>query len=612
MMLQPLVFTPFTTDELKPSGWLKKQLQIQAEGLSGNLDKVWPDIRDSRWIGGNREGWERVPYWLDGFIPLAYLLDNDDMKRRAKKYIDSILAQQQEDGWICPCSLEERDHYDMWALFLICKVLVVYYDCTKDERIEGAVYRALKNLHVHMEHHTLFEWAAARWFECLIPIFWLYERRAENWLMDLAYSLRIEGFNYEALYQMWRFTKPEQKWTQISHVVNLAMSLRSSALYSRISGEDPGQMAKLAYSLLQRDHGMACGHFTGDECLSGTSPIQGSECCSVVEAMYSFENLLSITGEAQWGDLTEALAFNAFPATTSTDMWTHQYDQQTNQVCCTRLPEDHVVFRTNSAESHLFGLEPNFGCCTANFNQGWPKFALSTFMRSKDGIASVILAPSVVSCQVNGIPVTCELKTEYPFRERLTYIVTTEKPVSFPLSIRIPGTVGSAVVNGEKAVPGEFYVIEKEWNGKEDISVQFTFEIKMEKRPNDLFCVKRGPLLYSVAIEEEWTKLEYEKDGVERRFPYCDYEIRPLSKWNYAFVDDQFTVEEHDDYESAFSTAKPPISMTGSFVEIDWGFDYGICHEVPDSRIPISAPKKVKLIPYGCTNLRMTEMPIVK
>ena len=176
-------------------------------------------------------------------------------------------------------------------------------------------------------------------------------------------------------------------------------------------------MAKEADALLQRDHGMACGHFTGDECLSGTSPIQGSECCSVVEAMYSYEHLLSITGDPQWGDLAEALAFNALPATLSPDMWTHQYDQQTNQVCCTRLPEDHVVFRTNSGESHLFGLEPNFGCCTANFNQGWPKLALSTFMRSQEGLASVILAPSVVSCQIGEARVTCELRTDYPFRE---------------------------------------------------------------------------------------------------------------------------------------------------------------------------------------------------
>ncbi len=76
-MLKPLQYTPFTTGELKPAGWLKKQLEIQAAGLSGHLDKIWPDIRDSRWIGGDKEGWERVPYWLDGFIPLAYFLDDE-------------------------------------------------------------------------------------------------------------------------------------------------------------------------------------------------------------------------------------------------------------------------------------------------------------------------------------------------------------------------------------------------------------------------------------------------------------------------------------------------------------------------------------------------------
>ena len=94
-------------ERLRPEGWLKRQLEIQAEGLSGHLDLVWPDIRESKWIGGDKEGWERVPYWLDGFIPLAYLLDDEDLKKRAKRYIDAILAAQKEDGWICPCEPEE-------------------------------------------------------------------------------------------------------------------------------------------------------------------------------------------------------------------------------------------------------------------------------------------------------------------------------------------------------------------------------------------------------------------------------------------------------------------------------------------------------------------------
>ena len=86
-MIKPLAFRQFTPQELKPKGWLHTQLKIQAAGLAGNLDKFWPDIKESSWIGGDKEGWERVPYWLDGFIPLAYLLDDEDMKQRAQKLL---------------------------------------------------------------------------------------------------------------------------------------------------------------------------------------------------------------------------------------------------------------------------------------------------------------------------------------------------------------------------------------------------------------------------------------------------------------------------------------------------------------------------------------------
>lgn len=83
----------YTSKELKPEGWLKRQLRLQAEGLHGNLDRVWRDVRDSAWIGGTAESWERVPYWLDGFIPLAYLLEDEGLIVRARRYIDAILAR---------------------------------------------------------------------------------------------------------------------------------------------------------------------------------------------------------------------------------------------------------------------------------------------------------------------------------------------------------------------------------------------------------------------------------------------------------------------------------------------------------------------------------------
>ncbi len=178
----------YTSKEIKPCGWLKRQLEIQAEGLSGNLDKIWRDVKDSSWIGGNAEGWERVPYWLDGFIPLAYLLKDQDMIARAKKYVDAIISSQRENGWICPCPDEKIPSYDSWAVQLISKVLVVYYECSGDERIPEIIYKVMKNYYdlLSLGVKKLFYWDKARWFESFIALNFLRKRYNEQWIEHLA------------------------------------------------------------------------------------------------------------------------------------------------------------------------------------------------------------------------------------------------------------------------------------------------------------------------------------------------------------------------------------------------------------------------------------------
>ena len=133
--------------------------------------------------------------------------------------------------------------------------------------------------------------------------------------------------------------------------------------------------------LLDRYHGQATGIFTCDEHLAGRSPSQGTELCTVVEAMYSLEVLAAILGDPRLGDRLEKLAFNALPATFKKDMTAHQYDQQCNQVVCSAKGEH--VYVNNGPDSNLYGLEPNFGCCTANMHQGWPKFVSHLWMKTR-------------------------------------------------------------------------------------------------------------------------------------------------------------------------------------------------------------------------------------
>ena len=106
---------------------------------------------------------------------------------------------------------------------------------------------------------------------------------------------------------------------------------------------------------------------------------------------------------------------------------------------------------------------------------------------------------------------------------------------------------------------------------------------------------------------------EYTKKGVERRFPYCDYTITPLSDWNLAFASKELTVIEGEVGAVPFSSKNPPVTIEAKLCRIDWGYEFGydtVCSKKPKSRKAIDKPFSVKLYPYGCAKLRMTEMPM--
>ena len=602
----------FTSGELKPRGWLRRQLQIQAEGLSGNLDKIWPDVRDSAWIGGDRDGWERVPYWLDGFIPLAYLLEDEDMIRRADRYVDAILERQCEDGWICPCTPEKRSGYDLWAVLLIGKVLAVYYEHTQSPRALDALYRAMKNLYTLLSggEVRLFNWGKSRWYEGFIALQLLHEHYGEEWIPELGRELRRQGTDYAALTKLWE--RPLNKWTQQTHVVNIAMMLKYEAVSVSLLGEKYTGRAEKLWRVLEKYNGTAVGTFTGDECLSGRANNQGTELCSVVELMYSCELLYALTGDAVWADRLEKAAFNALPAAISDDMWTHQYDQMVNQIACVRFP-GRSQFRTNNSEAHLFGLEPNFGCCTANFNQGWPKLAESIFLKGKKRITCGLMLPSELNTRIDGTAVRVAVDTEYPFRHSGVFTVQTGAPVEFELRIRIPGWVKAVRVNGKSCPVAGEYALRQCWSGTQTVKLELEDSPRLVKRPDGLYAAEYGPLVFSLPVEAEFEMHEYARDGVERKFPYCDYELYPRSEWRFGFGGGALAVRELPGDGYPFSSRSPRLVLSAKLYPVNWdyadGFDTVAAAKPVSSRAAGDAQTK-QLYPYGCAKLRMTELPL--
>jgi len=416
-----------------------------------------------------------------------------------------------------------------------------------------------------------------------------------------------------------------------THVVNNAMALKASGVWWSVTG-DPDDRAAVRTQLdaLDRYHLLASGVHSGDEHYAGRDPSQGTELCAVVEGMFSVEHLLAILGDAALGDRLERMAFNALPAAFNGDMSAHQYDQQPNQVLSSLQPRR---WTTNGPESNVFGLEPNFGCCTANFHQGWPKLVASLWMSARDGgLVAAAYGPSQVRTSVRSaqgdVPITIVEDTDYPFRDTITLTVTPERAVPFALSLRIPAWATGAriAVNGRRANdrldPGTFHRIERTWRPGDVVRLELPMQARVERPSSGTATIERGPLIYALRIGEDWRRLTA---GMSRPASAlaADWEVHPTTPWNYglalprvekeaSLAEDAVEVTERELGAMPFSSDGAPVALTVRGRRVpEWTLVEGSADTPPSGTKTTEPIERLTLIPYGAAKLRITEFPIV-
>jgi DUF1680 family protein len=598
--LQRGSYTLLPLASVKPKGWLKKQLEIQANGLSGHLDEFWPDVGpNSAWLGGTGEGWERGPYFMDGVVPLAYLLEDPKLIGKVVKWMDWTLSHQRNDGAIGP-----EKNTDWWPNMVMLKALTQYQEATGDARVIPVLEKYFAYQLSKMSSVPLKEWAIYRWPDEVVSVLWLYNRTGNPKLLELAKALKNQGYDWKSQFADFPYREKVQKGqTNLkTHVVNNAMALKTSGVWWLVSGDpEDRQAVTQQLRIMDRYHLLPNGIHSGDEHYAGLDPSQGSELCSVVEAMYSLEHLIAITGDAALGDRHEKIAYNALPGTFTDDMWAHQYDQQPNQIQCSIHPRN---WTSNGPDSNLFGLEPNFGCCTANMHQGWPKFAANLWMATRDGgVAAVAYAPNEVQTVVAGdVPVTISEQTDYPYSDSIRITVNPKRSATFPIELRIPAWADEAEIrvagrSHSGMDPGKFFRIARRWRAGDVIDIRFPMKVRKTRWFHGSMALERGPIVYSLKIGSSWHKLA-------EHGPAADWEVNPTTPWNYALL-------ESGKIDIVQTPQGPELQVQGRRLP-QWTIENGSAGTLPQSPVASSEPlETLTLIPYGRAKLRITAFPVL-
>jgi DUF1680 family protein len=622
---------------IKPQGWLKEMLIRQKTGATGKLDSLYPLVMNKRngWLGGDGDQWERGPYWIDGLLPLAYILDDKELIQKTKPWVEWALNSQQPDGYFGPLKdyshergLQRNNSRDWWPKMVMLKVLQQYYSATGDKRVINLMTNyfryQLKELPQKPLDHWTF-WARYRGGDNLMAVYWLYNITGDAFLLQLGDLLHQQTFDYTNA-----FLTTDLLSTQGSiHCVNLAQGIKEPLIYYQHHPEQKYiDATKKGFADIRKYNGMAHGMYGGDEALHGANPTQGSEFCSAVEMMFSLESGLAITGDVAYADHLEKIAFNALPTQATDDFRNRQYFQQANQVMVTRQTRN---FDQNHGGTDLcYGLLTGYPCCTSNMHQGWPKFTQNLWYQTPDkGLAALVYSPSAVTAFVaNGTEVTLKEETAYPFDEIIKFTLAINgksKTVSFPLHLRIPQWCKKAVlkINGEmyQQLPGDTIVkIARTWKSGDVVELQLPMHVFQNTWYENSKSVERGPLVYALKISEDWKQVKNEQDPVEFGDTY--YEVHPKTPWNYGLVDvpadkleESFAVTKKKQVSNhPWNPESAPIELKAAARRIpSWKLYNGMTGPIPYSITNglETETEQITLIPYGCTNLRISQFPVV-
>ena len=651
----PLAMEKLPLGSIEPENLLKKQLKIALGGLPGTLWKKGAFLGENNgWLNPEKlyrgawtnfdRPWEEQAYFLRALVPLAVQTKDPEILGVVEKYMKKMLESRESDGWFGPQGLKhtlpddpkvEKTYLDLWPHMLISEAVLDWYEYTRDpaylSMLKDFMYFCLnvpdENFINEKNTREGYSWIVAIQFPraCdIIPsICRVIALTGDEGLMPLIHRF----------YKRWY--GPVSEYMN-HHTVNFAQQFAYRTYYSRASRcQWHRESADYWYDQHMAVWGtVPRGAFCADENIrkNCTDPRYGTETCTFVEFCRSFNYLGELNMECRWADRIEDVLFNHYPASLTKDMKKVHYITCSNQVML-----DDCIDHNVANFAHMFAYtDTQDRCCLHNAGLAFPRMA--EYMMTKvfnGGVCAWLHGPYTASLTAGkeNIPVKWRSVTDYPFRDKITFVLQTEKKVEFPFYIRIPKWCKAPILslNGkkldlEKDAVGKFVVLERLWENGDEVILTLPSEITLSRNiRNGGITVDKGPFSYSLLIPERENTVVSSSNNDdpakeiwnEKNDSYGNVwtEILPDGDWNFGLLPEMgFVYEEREiEGEYIFSPEGAPMRILAYGKRIpNWKLQDNMVAPLQNSPVKSSEETvTLTLIPLGCARLRLSVFPVI-
>lgn len=542
-------YKPLLITEIRPEGWLKKQIVENLDGFVGRLDTLVPKLtREDKIYGENRltkkvkskdvgalgvaGDWqvqflwwnsETQSNWRDGYIRSAILLNDQQHVKKLQDYVDYILSTQDEDGYLGIYDKDLRYTFDnengeLWAKSSLLRGLLAWYEYTNDEKILLAIERAVQNVMDNYpvnDSHPFYSkqpnvGGTSHGLTITDVFESLYRITGKEAYRDYCLFL-YKDFSEQTLNEDAQYAKLVNDTLMLNgHGVHTYEHIRSVAAAYVASGNPELKHALDHFLEKVEMETTASGAAVGDEWIGSRkadATKRGYEYCSIHELMHSYIELFIKSGDKSFIDKAEKIFLNAA-----------QGARHPNESCVAYLKSDNSFYMTGGLNGDStdknqtrYTYSPVHQeaavCCVPNAGRIAPYYVQNMWLKGEHALVASLLGPSEVKTQLDGETVVIKEQTNYPFENIIQFEVTTAD-VAFELKIRKPDWADKLSVNADYELEDGFIVINKKWNGTQTIKVEFIPEVVVRQDINNENYFTYGALVLALPIEsvEEKTK----------------------------------------------------------------------------------------------------------